>query len=79
MLSLPHPQSPSLFIIYMTVMFAKVKGQITENQIRYRIQGARFDEVLFADDTICISRDTRIMNQMLKAIDEVGQTNTEWL
>jgi len=38
----------------------------------HRASGATFDEVLFADDTICISRDTKSMNKMLKAIEEIG-------
>ena len=53
-------------------MFSEVKEKLTGNQIRYRLQGARFDEVLFADDTICISHDTKIINHNLKAIEEVG-------
>ena len=40
--------------------------------VRYRVEGARFDEVLFADDTICISQNTRVMNKMIKAIEDIG-------
>ena len=49
------PLSPYLFVIYMTVMFADIKDKISPNRARHRVQGARFDEILFADDTICIS------------------------
>ena len=31
-----------------------------------------FDEILFADDTICITRDTRTMNKMLSAVEKIG-------
>ena len=56
----------------MTVMFLDVKQKMASNILQYRVQGARFDEILFADDTICISHDTKTMNKMLKAIMEVG-------
>ena len=54
-------------------MFADVKEKMSSNRCRYRVTGASFDEVLFADDTICISEDTRTMNKMLAAIEEVGK------
>ena len=50
-------------------MFADVKQEIQGAGNLYRVQGANFDEVLFADDTICITQDTKIMNRMLKAIE----------
>ena len=56
----------------MTVMFSDVKEQMGNTRIQHRIRGAPFDEVLFADDTICLSHDTRTMNKMLKAIEEIG-------
>ena len=31
-------------------MFSEVKSRVRGNHIRYRLQGARFDEVLFADE-----------------------------
>ena len=66
------PLSPYLFIVYMTVMFSDVKRELGGSIAQHRVTGATFDEVLFADDTICITRDTRTMNKMLKAIEEVG-------
>ena len=66
------PLSPYLFIIYMTVMIANVKEKMGGNRIQHRIAGATFDEVLFADDTICLTKDTRTMNTMLAAIEEIG-------
>ena len=66
------PLSPYLFILYMTVMFSDVKGKLSPTRFQHRVQGTTFDEILFADDTICISRDTKTMNKLLKAIEEVG-------
>ena len=34
--------------------------------------GANYDEILYADDTVCISEDTKTMNQFLKAIEKEG-------
>ena len=66
------PLSPYLFIVYMTIMFADVKATLNGQSVQYRVEGARFDEVLFADDTICISKSTAVMNKMIKAIEEIG-------
>ena len=40
--------------------------------MQQRVKGAEFDQVLFADDTICIAQDKQIMGDMLKAIEEEG-------
>jgi len=39
---------------------------------RHRVPGADFDEVTYADDTICISRSPTAMNKFIKAIEEEG-------
>ena len=68
------PLSPYLFIIYMTIMFADVKGELRGAGLQYRVQGANFDEVLFADDTIQhFAGYEKIMNRMLKAIEVIGR------
>ena len=56
----------------MTVMFADVKSELKGNGYKYRVEGAMFDEILFADDTICVTRDTRTMNKMLSAVEKIG-------
>ncbi len=38
-----------------------------------RVPGTEFDEVMYADDTICISTDTRWMNRMLAEIERIGE------
>ena len=35
--------------------------------------GAEFDEVTYADDTICISTDTRAINEFVKHIEREGK------
>ena len=54
----------------MTV--TEVKTKMRGSGYQYRVQGTNFDEVLFADDTICISHDTKAMNRMLSTIEEIG-------
>ena len=56
----------------MTAMFEDVKEGIKCNLAKYRIPGADFDEVMYADDTICISEDTKTMNQFIQRIETVG-------
>jgi hypothetical protein len=64
--------SPYMFIIVMTVLFADITARLTPNRFLHRATGATFDEVLFADDTILISQDTRTMNKFLSLVESEG-------
>ena len=66
------PLSPYLFLIVMTVMFHDVHKRTDEELGKYRVPGADFDEVTYADDTICISTSTGAMNLFVKNIEEEG-------
>jgi hypothetical protein len=66
------PLSPYLFLIVMTVMFTDIHEGDRQNLIRHRIVGTTYDEVLYADDTICISEDTRAMNKLIASIETEG-------
>ena len=54
-------------------MFHDVKQEIQGNLIKHRIPGADFDEVMYADDTICISEDTKTMNEFIENIESIGK------
>ena len=56
----------------MTTLFYDIKKNDTLRMTPHRINGTDFDEVLFADDTICVSTDTKAMNRLLKEIEEQG-------
>ena len=66
------PLSPYLFLIVMTVMFHDVHSLDSRDVTMKRIPGAEFDEVLYADDTICMSTDTRVINKTLANIEREG-------
>ncbi len=66
------PLSPYLFLIVMTAIFNDVHANMGAGMVRGRVPGTEFDEVMYADDTICISTDTRLMNKMLAEIDKIG-------
>ena len=66
------PLSPYLFLIVMTVMFSDIHDGDQQNLLKHRIMGTNYDEVLYADDTICVSTDTRAMNKFLASIEEEG-------
>ena len=66
------PLSPCLFIALMTVLFFDVHRKLQGQEEEQRVKGAEFDQVLFADDTICIAQDKQVMEDMLKAIEEEG-------
>ncbi len=63
------PLSPYLCLVVMTVMFHDIKERVQINHIQHRVPGTEFDEILYADDTICLSTDTRQMNIMIKEIE----------
>ena len=52
----------------MTVMFHDVHSLDSRDVTMKRIPGAEFDEVLYADNTICKSTDTRVINKTLANI-----------
>ena len=57
----------------MTVMFHDIHKKLDGTLIAHRIPGANFDEVMYADDTVCISTDTRSMNLMIAEIEVQGR------
>jgi len=69
------PLSPYLFTIVMSVLFWDVKKEreLSRKLRENRVPGASFDEVLYADDTILISTDTRAINEFLKEIETQGE------
>ena len=56
----------------MTVMLDEIHRNIGIDWVQHRVRGADLDEVTYADDTTCISTDTRTMNKFIKEIDLVG-------
>ena len=53
------PLSPYLFLIVMTVMFEDIHERMGTKLTQHRVPGANFDEVVYADDTLCIGTDTK--------------------
>ena len=66
------PLSPYLFVILMTVIFHDIHENDQLKMTKQRIMGTQADEVLYADDTICMAQNERAMNRLLKAIEEEG-------
>ena len=66
------PLSPYLLLIVMTTLFHDVHQKLHTELARNRVPGADFDEVTYADDTICISRSIKAMNNFIKTIEEEG-------
>ena len=53
----------------MTVMFHDIHENDAVHTRRQRIAGTERDEVLYADDTICVSTDPKALNRLLHAIE----------
>ena len=70
------PLSPYLFLVVMTVLFQDIHEQIGAELIEHRIPGATFDEVLYADDTICIATKTHIINKSQNELKHWGKIRT---
>ena len=67
------PLSPYLFLIVMTAMFHDVETEASRRKHEKRVLNTNFDEILYADDTICVSTDTREINERLAAIEKHGR------
>ena len=68
------PLSPYLFTLVMTRLFEDVhntdQGRCDRGSIwKHRVYGTNFDEVLYADDTVCIPESVPAMNRLLKLIE----------
>ena len=66
------PLSPYLFIALMTVIFKDIHDEDTTKTAKQRIEGTDTDEVVYADDTICIAQTVPAMNRQLQAIETEG-------
>ena len=56
----------------MTALFEDVHAKLNMDTVaKHRRPGAAYDDIRFADDTICISEDTKTMNKLIKSIEEV--------
>ena len=67
------PLSRYLFLIVMTTIFYDIHINLGESLVPHRVKNANFDEVLFADDTICISENAAALTELLHQIQEIGQ------
>ena len=67
------PLSPYLFLIVMTAMFHDIHKDDGVGTLRQRLDGTDSDEVVYADDTICIAQTNAAMNRMLSAIETEGK------
>ena len=71
----------------MTVMFHDIHKDDQLSMKRHRVKGTEFDEVLYADVTICISQHEDAINRLLAKIETEGardclklnRTNCEYL
>ena len=64
------PLSPYLLLIVMITMFHDVHHIMDRQLINHRVPGADFDEVTYADDTVCISKDIEAMNKFIESIEK---------
>ena len=67
----------NLFLIVMTALFHDAHRETNEQLRDHRVPGADFDEVTYADDTICITRDTEAKNEFVKNIDDM-ESDAAW-
>lgn len=66
------PLLPYLFLIIMTTLFDGTHRELDNILLPKRVPGAELDEVTYADDTICVTTDTKAMNKFIKRIEEQG-------
>ena len=56
----------------MTIIFHDIQEKMPQQIIKDRVINANFDQVLFADDTICISENAESLTKRLHLIQEEG-------
>ena len=64
------PRRHILFSGVMTVMFNGIYQDDKQNRIKHRIPGTTYDEVLYADDIICVPTNTMALNKLLALVEE---------
>jgi len=58
----------------MTVMFRGVRTRVDRSLAANRVEGIEFDDILYADDTVCIAGGVRQMNGFLRASEAEGKS-----
>ena len=68
------PLSPYLFTVIMTCLFPDIHYRDGLRTREHRIEGTTHDQVLYADDTICMSEDEAALQRLIQAIEVEGAT-----
>jgi len=63
------PLSPYLFILVMSVMFHDIHADIDREICNSRLDRIRFTEILYADDTLLVTKNTAGTNALLNKIE----------
>ena len=63
------PLSPYLFVLVMTVMFKDIHDEINVDICNCRLDRINFSEILYADDTLLVTKNTKGMNKLIHAIE----------
>ena len=64
------PLSPSLFLVVMTCLFHDEHDKDNFKPNEHRLLGTDAYDILYADDTICISEDEAAMSRLLQEIEK---------
>ena len=62
------PSSPHLLLVVMTATLEGEHSKLNHQLCRNRKPGAQFEEVTHADDTVCLSTDSKATNQFVQAV-----------
>ena len=54
-------------------MFHDIHQEADQQLMEHRVKGAEFDDVVYSDDTICISQGAEAMNTFLAKVEEEGE------
>ena len=67
------PLSPYLFILVMHVMFHDINNRLVgplNGNLSGKLDQLGFSELLYADDTMLVTQDTRTMNMLIAEIEK---------
>ena len=67
------PLSPYLFVTVMSVMFSDFRPEHHRSLSHGQLDHISFMEILYADDTLLFTKNTRAMNRLLHAVEDESQ------
>ena len=71
------PLSPYLFLLVMAALFNDVQEELDREGGCKKVQNTNFNEILYADDTLCVTQTPEEMQRLIRKIEQMGKIRTK--